>query len=145
MSANIVDFDPVLQAKGYRLKTWDGEDYFLYGPDDHCIYQVKTLGLMSETSIKQVVREEAQGHVKMSHDQRIGIDLLPAVEIWRFEDTRHDLQDLSTHGGDEDWIVILRDEDCSVAYQLEGGRFMNIDHWSRHEYNGDIIWIGAHA
>lgn len=69
----------------------------------------------------------------------------PLVEIWAFVDVAKDLQDLSPHGGDEDYVVIVRDDDCTIAWQLEGGRFLGNDHWTKHEYNGETVWIGAHA
>lgn len=71
--------------------------------------------------------------------------LKPVIEIWTFEDVSKDIQDLSPHGGDEDYVVIVRDEDNPVVWRLEGGSFMGDDHWTKHEYNGEIIWIGAHA
>lgn len=44
------------------------------------------------------------------------------IEIWAFEDAPQDLQALSPHGGDEDYVVIVRDDNNSVAWALEGGR-----------------------
>jgi hypothetical protein len=70
---------------------------------------------------------------------------MPIVEIWHFDTAPQELQDLSTHGGDEDYIVITRDENNSVYYLLEGGGFMSIDHWVMYEHNGEQVWIGAHA
>lgn len=69
----------------------------------------------------------------------------PIVEIWYFDDAPQEWQDLSPHGGDEDYIVIMRDESNSIYYLLESGSFMGDDHWTRHEHDGLIIWIGAHA
>lgn len=82
---------------------------------------------------------------ELEHTLRTRLDKKPVIEIWAFEDAAKELQDLSPHGGDEDYIVILRNDDCSIAYQLEGGSFLGDDHWTKHEYGGEVIWIGAHA
>ena len=29
------------------------------------------------------------------------------IEVWRFEDAPKHLQDLSTNGGDEDWVAVV--------------------------------------
>jgi len=37
MSADYIDFDPELQAAGYRAKTWSGRYYTLIAPDGECV------------------------------------------------------------------------------------------------------------
>jgi len=29
------------------------------------------------------------------------------IQVWRFHDAPKELQDLSTHGGDEDWLALI--------------------------------------
>lgn len=70
------------------------------------------------------------------------------ITIWRFEDAPQFLQDLSTNGGDEDWIALV-----PVAYD---DRFYlrwldKIDSCQTpqkipHPYNNQYkVWIGSHA
>lgn len=71
-----------------------------------------------------------------------------AITIWRFEDAPADLQALSWHGGDEDWIALvplkyaerhyigwLERIDTTLDPQI-------VDHPSVVGYQ---VWIGAHA
>ena len=47
----------------------------------------------------------------------------PKIEIYRFEDAPQDLQDMSTNGGDEDWIAI-------VPYELMRYHQGDFDDWA---------------
>lgn len=70
----------------------------------------------------------------------------PIIEIWDFDTAPKELQDLSMCGGDEDYIVIVRGEVYNaVTFLLEGGGFLGLSHWDMYEYNGEQVWIGAHA
>ena len=135
MSATYVNFDETLQAAGYRAKTWDGRYFTIVAPDGE---EIGTTPFESEI----------KGYAYDHHQQALADAQAlkkPLVEIWAFEDAPKEMQDLSPHGGDEDYIVIVRDETNSVVYQMQGGRFLGVDHWTMHEYNGAQVWIGAHA
>lgn len=94
------------------------------------------------------------------------------VLFWPYDTAPRELQDLSPHGGDEDWIVICspKMEDDSLVFRECGymssdermgddGEEIWTSRWeprngdnsigscstSRHEYEGLIIFIGAHA
>lgn len=135
MSANYIDFDAELQARGYRAKTWDGRYFTIVAPNGDEI---------GTTPFEDDIKDYAQSHYDRAIEEAQSLKK-PVVEIWRFEDTPKALQNLSPHGGDEDYIVFVRDEGNPVVWQLEGGRFLGNDHWTRHEYDGEVIWIGAHA
>lgn len=135
MSADYIDFDPELQAKGYRAKTWDGRYFTIVAPDGVHI---------GTTPFESDIKKWAYDHYERVLEEAQALKR-PVIEIWRFEDAPKDLQDLSPHGGDEDYVVIVRDEDNPAVWQLEGGRFLGDDHWTKHEHNGEIAWIGAHA
>lgn len=71
-----------------------------------------------------------------------------AITVWRFEDAPADLRELSTHGGDEDWIALV-----PKAYTRRYMLFwldristtldpQIVEHPSLAEYE---VWIGAHA
>lgn len=69
-----------------------------------------------------------------------------AITVWRFGDAPADLQALSTHGGDEDWIALVPKAYAQRYYLKE--RISTtldpqiVDHPSLAEYE---VWIGAHA
>lgn len=85
------------------------------------------------------------------------------ISIWRFEDAPPEYQELSSHGGDEDWVVHCTKEarNCYLPGGLEHV-FNGYDHedvedraigyvdgWGhvcrRELDNGDIVVIFAHA
>lgn len=135
MSATYIDFDPELQAKGYRAKTRDGRYFTIVAPDGEEI---------GTTPFESEIKGWAYDHHKQALEEAQALKK-PVIEIWRFEDAPKEWRDLSQHGGDEDYIVVVRDESNSIVYQLEGEIFMGLHHWDRHEYNDDVFWIGAHA
>lgn len=69
------------------------------------------------------------------------------IKVYRFEDAPKELQDLSTNGGDEDWIAIvphnMKDDDI---LWLEAGTPFGCccvdEYWLE---NGNKIYIGSHA
>lgn len=68
------------------------------------------------------------------------------IVVWRFHEAPQVLQDMSPHGGDEDWLAVvppaLRDE---WIPWLERGHFGVCD-VSRHPTpDGSMVYIGAHA
>lgn len=69
------------------------------------------------------------------------------IRIWRYHDAPQVLQDLSDHGGDEDWLALVPKEIYDAVGWLgwlENG--IGVSSTSRHELlNGDIVFIGANA
>lgn len=70
-------------------------------------------------------------------------NLTNAIIVWRFYDAPKEYQDLSPHGGDEDWIAFF-----PKKYYDENG----IPFWTRklgdnseHGVEDGVILIGAHA
>lgn len=136
MSANYIDFDPELQALGYRAKTWDGRYFTIVAPDGEEI---------GTTPFEYEIKEWAETHYKQALEEAQALKK-PVIEIWRFEDAPFELQALSTHGGDEDFVVIVRDESLrSILVDLESNMFLDVYFWDVHIHNGEQVWIGAHA
>lgn len=71
------------------------------------------------------------------------------AKVWKFEDAPRALQDLSTNGGDEDWIVALPKIWMEEGYipqwvQATDIRKEPMQYW--HPTNPDyIIFIWSHA
>ena len=69
-----------------------------------------------------------------------------AILVWRFNEAPQWLQDLSEHGGDEDWLAVvplhLKDE---YIPWLEVGRFGPCEVSSHELESGLVVKIGAHA
>jgi hypothetical protein len=72
------------------------------------------------------------------------------IRVWRFQDAPADLQKLSPHGGDEDWLAVI-----PPGVFLDGGwvgwcdpgmlgAFGCCDISEHTLPNGDIVRIGAH-
>lgn len=69
------------------------------------------------------------------------------ILVWPFEDAPKEYQDLSPHGGDEDWIALVpaRLVDSYIGW-LESGSSFGCCDVSKHPLpNGDVAHIGAHA
>jgi hypothetical protein len=84
----------------------------------------------------------------------------PLFEIWNFYDAPEELRNLSSNGGDEDYIIIVRDPDFDggEARDDEGDRYTRgfgyfpfedgfLSRWfsERIEHNGEVIWIMSHS
>ena len=71
------------------------------------------------------------------------------IKVWVFEDAPTELQALSQHGGDEDWLVLVPavlDKDWERWEPLWLSKTDTCDAPSRHTLdNGDVVYIGAHA
>jgi hypothetical protein len=74
------------------------------------------------------------------------IDMNKTILVWRFEDAPKEYQELSDHGGDEDWVAFVPEymKDYWIGW-LESGSYFGCASVSEHEVAGDIIRIGAHA
>ncbi len=69
------------------------------------------------------------------------------IKVWRFHEAPEDLQWLSSHGGDEDWLAVVP-EDIGYVPWLESGSSFGYCDISKHvhvDYPGYLIYIGAHA
>jgi hypothetical protein len=136
MSANYVDFDPELQALGYRAKTWDSRYFTIVAPDGENI---------GTTPFEDEIKGYAYNHHQQALEEVQSLKK-PLIEIWAFEDASKELRGLSRHGGDEDYIVIIRDESLrGILSDLESNVFLDTYSWHMHMHNGEQIWIGAHA
>ena len=68
-----------------------------------------------------------------------------AILVWRFHEAPGELQALSCHGGDEDWIAIVPKGAEPPAWAESGSAF-GCCSVSEHEYeDGRTVFIGAHA
>jgi RimJ/RimL family protein N-acetyltransferase len=75
------------------------------------------------------------------------------IQMWRFYDAPKDLQQLSGHGGDEDWIAHVPKEyedeffvEFAFTHNLGNLHPFGCCDISRHDLpNGDVVYIGAHA
>ena len=68
------------------------------------------------------------------------------IRVWRFDDAPQHLQDLSTHGGDEDWLALIP---VALANQyipwVETGPFGCCDVSEHTLPDGSVVRIGAHS
>ncbi len=72
-----------------------------------------------------------------------------SIKIWRFHDAPADFQDMSTSGGDEDWLALV-----PPSYKNEYLPFLEGDSFGccsvdiiepKGFYKGYTIFIGTHA
>ena len=69
------------------------------------------------------------------------------IRVWRFYEAPQEWQDLSPHGGDEDWLAHVpeRMADQYIGWMEDGSRF-GCHFVSEHRLeDGSVIRIGAHA
>jgi len=66
------------------------------------------------------------------------------ILVWRFEDAPEELQRLSPHGGDEDWVAVLPPGVGWPAW-AEIGAFGSKDVTAEILPDGRLVLIGAHA
>lgn len=75
------------------------------------------------------------------------LDITHGLVVWRFEDAPQYLQDLSDHGGDEDWLALLSPtlKDEWIPW-MESGSSFGVCRVSRYELtDGSVVAIGAHS
>ena len=77
MSATYIDFDPELQALGYRAKTWDGRYYTVVAPDGE---QIGTTPF--EDEIKGYAETHKESKVQTAIDT-IPAPIFAAYTNWR--------------------------------------------------------------
>lgn len=82
---------------------------------------------------------------KVEKFKKFNIDKEPIL-IWRFCDTPKEIQDLSPHGGDEDWVAYIpKNYTAEYLGFLEEGSNFGCCGVSEHSYGDGKILIGAHA
>ena len=68
------------------------------------------------------------------------------IKVWRFYDAPVEYQELSPHGGDEDWLAFIPEK---LAQQwigwIDGGTAFGCSDVSCHTVPGGEVRIGAHA
>lgn len=71
------------------------------------------------------------------------------IKIWEFYDAPGELQDLSEHGGDEDWVMLVPAGRLPPPFITDSG---HASYWfgcagiSEHDWkDGAKVYIGAHA
>ena len=72
----------------------------------------------------------------------------PCILLWRFEDAPMEYQQLSPHGGDEDWVAFVPEalrNDWLVEMLLAKGTAFGRYAVSRHLVRGGVARIGAHG
>ncbi len=72
------------------------------------------------------------------------------ILVWRFEDAPQELQGLSEHGGDEDWIALVplsfyNAEGYAYIPWLESPSSFGVCEISQHKTDKGMVFIGAHA
>ena len=69
------------------------------------------------------------------------------IRVWDFEDAPQQLRDLSSHGGDEDWIALVppRYRRDWIPWAETGTAFGRCDVTDEELPNGWRVLIGAHA
>lgn len=72
--------------------------------------------------------------------------MMPPMLVWRYYDAPKQYQDMSPHGGDEDWIMFIPEclKDMYISWAEPGSSFGCCD-VSEHEVSGGKILIGAHS
>jgi hypothetical protein len=107
---------------------------------------------MSDTTVIKALRElERIGLGAVDVTERIfqlkGLN--PPILVWSFYDAPAELRDISTHGGDEDWLALVPASYYARGHDtpswLEHGTFGVCDISEDVLENGDRVFIGAHA
>lgn len=71
-----------------------------------------------------------------------------AIKVWRFNEAPPELQALSGHGGDEDWLALVPPAlgDAWIPWlQDYCGQFGGCSTSEHKQPDGSIVYIGAHA
>lgn len=73
------------------------------------------------------------------------------IKVWKFEDAPEELKNMSTSGGDEDWIALIPPsyKNEYIGFLDEGTSFgcCSVDEFFIHIgfYEGYTVLIGSHA
>ena len=71
------------------------------------------------------------------------------IKVYRFADAPQELKNLSTSGGDEDWVAVVpldiwEKEHCYIGW-LESGSSFGCCNVSQIEVGGNLVFIGSHS
>lgn len=74
-------------------------------------------------------------------------ELARHIKIWRFHEAPVELKELSSHGGDEDWLVMIPPDwgDEPPAFLEQSRSFGPCDVSEHQHWSGATILIAAHA
>jgi len=69
------------------------------------------------------------------------------IRVWRFCDAPEELRNLSTNGGDEDWLALIPPKLVGEYIPWIGAEFgcSGIDKYEHPELPGFVVKIGSHA
>jgi hypothetical protein len=69
------------------------------------------------------------------------------IKVWQWEDAPEELQSLSTHGGDEDWVALVPValKGIDLYWARPGSPFGCCDVDVIECDDGSTVYIGAHA
>lgn len=69
------------------------------------------------------------------------------IHVWRFEDAPARYRELSTNGGDEDWVALVPKEIADEDYigWLEPGSAFGVFTIDRYLLPEGYVYIGAHS
>ena len=68
-----------------------------------------------------------------------------AIIVWRFYAAPGELRALSPHGGDEDWVALLPEDEEQPSWMESGSSFGCCDVSEHQLADGRFVFIGAHA
>ena len=74
-------------------------------------------------------------------------EAMNAIMVWPYHEAPQELRDLSTHGGDEDWVALIPTtaKEKEPLWAEDGTAFGRCDVQRCRLEDGTIVLIGAHA
>ena len=87
---------------------------------------------------------ESEGEMNSGEIDYPRIEL--AIVVWKWDDAPDEYRNISTNGGDEDWVAFVPEHMAKdwIPWMMEGGEF-GCCHVREYEVRGGVIRIGAHA
>jgi len=72
------------------------------------------------------------------------------IKLWRYEDAPEEYQNLSPHGGDEDWLMyvpslMVKEYGVEIELLVDRGRLGVSDLYCHILRDGSRVYVGAHA
>ena len=71
------------------------------------------------------------------------------IRVWRFYDAPDELKQLSTNGGDEDWVALIPPKfaDDYISWMEPGGPFgcCDVNEYTHPELPEYVVRIGCHS
>lgn len=108
--------------------------------------RMKELGMAAQrlSEIALDIAQNMADHTLAEHTPEPTWMTDKTILVWRFHEAPTELQRLSPHGGDEDWLAWVPDTTKGYIGWLDYGPFGVCD-ISRHPYRGGVVYIGAHS